>query len=338
MARDGIIRAIGPTRPAWVAVVALLLGAAAANAQDGGTAAGAANGSVIVDLSVLDSLRPAPADASRARGPVRLIPPSSGAASPSETVRLRPPGGASSRPAPPPQAAAPPPPPPELSGGTVPPPPSAETAPAPKKSPAESARTEEPKAAPPPSVAEPPPAPAPAEPPVATAGKKAPETAPPPPVAAPPPSEEPPVATARKEAPKTAPPPPPAAVPPPDQSAALPRVPKAPSTPGFGAGATRAIAYAAGEAKLTDDAQATLQAAIAALKTNPALRVQLKAYAAGDKEGESRARRLSLSRALGVRSFLIKQGVEPTRIDVRALGSNVPEGSPDRVDVSLVAR
>jgi hypothetical protein len=30
--------------------------------------------------------------------------------------------------------------------------------------------------------------------------------------------------------------------------------------------------------------------------------------------------------------------VEPTRIDVRALGSNVPDGSPDRVDVSLVAR
>jgi outer membrane protein OmpA-like peptidoglycan-associated protein len=316
MARDAIIRAFGMTRPAGVvAVVALLLAAAVANAQEGGTATGSAGDSVTVDLSVLESLGPAPADASRAGGTVRLIPPA----------------GTPSRPAPPPLTAAPPPPPAELTGGTAPPPPVTGATPAPTESPAESpaetVRREEPKAVPPPSAVEPP-AP-PSEPPAATAGKKAPETPPPPAVAAPqPPPQEPPAATARKEAPETAPPP--------AQSAALPKAPKA--APRFGAGATRAIAYAAGDTKLPDDAQAVLRAAVAALKTDPALRIQLNAYAASSKEGESRARRLSLSRALGVRSFLIKQGVEPTRIDVRALGSNVPDGSPDRVDVSLVAR
>jgi outer membrane protein OmpA-like peptidoglycan-associated protein len=208
------------------------------------------------------------------------------------------------------------------------PPPSAVEPPAPpSEPPAATAGKKAPEAPPPPTVAAP--LPPPQEPPAATAGKKIPETPPPPAVAAPqPPPQEPPAATARKEAPETAPPP--------AQSAALPKAPKA--APRFGAGATRAIAYAAGDTKLPDDAQAVLRAAVAALKTDPALRIQLNAYAASSKEGESRARRLSLSRALGVRSFLIKQGVEPTRIDVRALGSNVPDGSPDRVDVSLVAR
>jgi outer membrane protein OmpA-like peptidoglycan-associated protein len=320
MARDAIIRAFGMTRPAGVAVVALLLAAAAANAQEGGTATGTTGDSVTVDLSVLESLGPAPADASRPGGTVRLIPPA----------------GTLSRPAPPPLTAAPPPPPAELTGGTAPPPPVTGATPAPTKSPAETVRREEPEAAPPPAVAAP--LPPPQEPPAATAGKKTPEAPPPPAVAAPlPPPQEPPAATARKEAPEPAPPAP-AVTPPPAQSAALPKPPKAPSAPGFGAGATRSIAYSAGDTRLPDGAQAVLRAAVAALNSDPALRIQLKAYAAGSKEGESPARRLSLSRALGIRSFLIKQGVEPTRIDVRALGSNVPDGSPDRVDVSLVAR
>jgi outer membrane protein OmpA-like peptidoglycan-associated protein len=327
MARDGITRAIGATRPARLAVVVLLLGAAAANAQDGGTAKGAGNGSVTVDLSVLDSLRPAPANASRPRGTVRLIPPAGTASSGNNAARLRPPGSA-------PSAA--PPPPPELLGDTASPPPAAEAAPTAKVFPAEPAPAAEPKDSPPPSVVEPPTAPS--EPPTTTTDKGTPEAAPPPPVTAlPPPSEEP-AAAATPEAPSKAPRSPAAAPSPPAQSAALPKAPKAPSKSDFGAGATRAIAYAAGKADLPDDAQATLRAAVASLKADPALRIQLKAYAAGGKESESRARRLSLSRALGVRSFLIKQGIEPTRIDVRALGSNVPDGSPERVDVSLVAR
>ncbi len=63
------------------------------------------------------------------------------------------------------------------------------------------------------------------------------------------------------------------------------------------------------------------------------IRIQLLAYASGTPETASRARRMSLSRALAVRSYLIKQGVRSTRMDVRALGNNV-EGSPaDRVDI-----
>ncbi|MDA1132916.1 MAG: lysophospholipase, partial [Proteobacteria bacterium] len=63
-------------------------------------------------------------------------------------------------------------------------------------------------------------------------------------------------------------------------------------------------------------------------------RVQLNAFAGGTAETIGAARRLSLSRALTVRSYLIDQGVRSTDIDVRALG--IPEtGEPERVDVLL---
>ena len=64
------------------------------------------------------------------------------------------------------------------------------------------------------------------------------------------------------------------------------------------------------------------------------LRLQLVAYASGAGESANSARRLSLSRALAVRSYLIDKGVRSTRIDVRALGNRLEGGGdPDRVDV-----
>ena len=65
-------------------------------------------------------------------------------------------------------------------------------------------------------------------------------------------------------------------------------------------------------------------------------RLQLKAYASAQDSSASAARRLSLSRALAVRSFLIESGVSSTRIDVRALGAKSEAGPPDRVDLVVV--
>jgi hypothetical protein len=67
-------------------------------------------------------------------------------------------------------------------------------------------------------------------------------------------------------------------------------------------------------------------------------RLQLKAYAGGTAETLSSARRLSLSRALSVRSFLIEQGIRSTRIDVRALGRAEDSGPPERVDIVLLTQ
>jgi hypothetical protein len=66
--------------------------------------------------------------------------------------------------------------------------------------------------------------------------------------------------------------------------------------------------------------------------------MQLLAYAGGKKLSASKARRLSLSRALAIRSYLIGKGVRSTRIDVRALGNKIPSGKPDRVDLKIIQR
>jgi len=91
-------------------------------------------------------------------------------------------------------------------------------------------------------------------------------------------------------------------------------------------------------AKISDSARAPLQELSDKMKESENLRVQLLAYADGTAETASQARRLSLSRALAVRSFLINQGVRSTRMDVRALGNKAKSGPTDRVDAVLVER
>ncbi|MEO1248878.1 MAG: OmpA family protein [Pseudomonadota bacterium] len=69
------------------------------------------------------------------------------------------------------------------------------------------------------------------------------------------------------------------------------------------------------------------------LNRDESLRLQIRAYAGGTPEAATQARRLSLDRALAVRSMLIDQGVRGTRIDIRALGNSAPEEPRDRVDI-----
>jgi outer membrane protein OmpA-like peptidoglycan-associated protein len=98
------------------------------------------------------------------------------------------------------------------------------------------------------------------------------------------------------------------------------------------------IVFPKESARLPDTAREELAHLASRMTDDTALEVQLLAYAAGDDENASKARRLSLSRALAVSSFLIDQGVRSTRIVVRALGNKVPDGIPDRVDISVQKR
>ncbi|MCH8154792.1 MAG: OmpA family protein [Proteobacteria bacterium] len=93
------------------------------------------------------------------------------------------------------------------------------------------------------------------------------------------------------------------------------------------------VLFQEGSAVLSEAAKGQLKGVAAFLEANASARVQLLAYAKATAESASRARRLSLSRALAVRAFLIEQGVRSTRMDVRALGDKVPDGPVDRVDV-----
>ncbi|HTY70440.1 MAG TPA: OmpA family protein [Alphaproteobacteria bacterium] len=109
-----------------------------------------------------------------------------------------------------------------------------------------------------------------------------------------------------------------------------------PSTPVQGR--VGAIPFASGAADLPADSKSVLDQAAAQLKRDDEARLQIVAYASGGDDAGSQARRLSLSRALAVRSYLIDQGVRSTRMDVRALGNKSPDGPADRVDILMVHR
>lgn len=62
-------------------------------------------------------------------------------------------------------------------------------------------------------------------------------------------------------------------------------------------------------------------------------RLQVRAYATGEDGTASSARRIALSRALAIRSYLMDQGIKPARVDVRALGSETDRSPIDRADL-----
>jgi len=91
-----------------------------------------------------------------------------------------------------------------------------------------------------------------------------------------------------------------------------------------------------GQSDFTDQMEGPLAPLVKDLKSNEKSRVQLLAYAASVDGNASKARRLSLSRALSVRAHLMAQGIASTRMDVRALGDRDKSGPADRVDVLLL--
>ena len=98
------------------------------------------------------------------------------------------------------------------------------------------------------------------------------------------------------------------------------------------------IIFGDDDSKLPGGAETELGAIAEQVKGTDDFRIQLLAYAGGENLSASKARRLSLSRALSVRSFFIENGVRSTRIDVRALGDKTDEQPINRVDINIVER
>ena len=90
--------------------------------------------------------------------------------------------------------------------------------------------------------------------------------------------------------------------------------------------------------KLPDSMKDYLRKLADGLHDKKDLSLRLMAYADAEGLSASKARRLSLSRALSVRSFLIESGVRSTRIGVMALGSKTPDNPKNRVDISIAKR
>jgi outer membrane protein OmpA-like peptidoglycan-associated protein len=124
---------------------------------------------------------------------------------------------------------------------------------------------------------------------------------------------------------------PPASVP------ATPPTQTAPPTSVAAAASTRVL-FTAGGAELPDAAKGELDAMARQLSSNDR-RLQLVGYAGSTTDEANQARRISLQRALAVRSYLMERGVPNTRMDVRALGNRADgKDPPDRVDLVMLDR
>ncbi len=133
-------------------------------------------------------------------------------------------------------------------------------------------------------------------------------------------AEEPAPEEAAEEAAEEAPPEEPAE---PDPNAPAPAIPE---------GGVR-ITYPAGEKNVPTEAYAILDELAGRMTRDEGLRLQVECFAAGEKETEGKARRLSLIRCIAIRQYMIERDIRSTRMDIRALGFK-SEGQPvDRVDI-----
>lgn len=98
------------------------------------------------------------------------------------------------------------------------------------------------------------------------------------------------------------------------------------------------VSFAPGKADLSQKGAAAIKQMVASTHTDASVTYNVVAYAAGTKSDPSVARRLSLARALAVRKVLLANGVDASDIYLRAMGSNVPSGTTDRVDVTPLGR
>jgi outer membrane protein OmpA-like peptidoglycan-associated protein len=125
--------------------------------------------------------------------------------------------------------------------------------------------------------------------------------------------------------------PPPASAPPPPP----PISPQAATT----AAPTQAglrLTFAPGQSDLSPDSATDIKQFASAVPPGGSATFNVQAYAPGAKDDPSSARRLSLARAMAVRSALVADGVESARIFVRALGTQYGAGPADRVDVDVL--
>lgn len=128
-------------------------------------------------------------------------------------------------------------------------------------------------------------------------------------------------------------------VPPPAAQAPPPPPPPISDTAASSAkavGAGLRVTFGEGETDLSPASAGAIQNLVRTGPQGDGISFNVVAYAAGVPEDPSTARRLSLARALAVRSALIADGVSSTRIYVRALGAQAGDAPADRVDLSVL--
>jgi outer membrane protein OmpA-like peptidoglycan-associated protein len=103
---------------------------------------------------------------------------------------------------------------------------------------------------------------------------------------------------------------------------------------GFAGENQHVLPFTSGKAELDSETAAALEKDILPrLKNDPNLRLQINGFAAPDDNDDPR--RISLARALSVRTWLLGKGVEAQRMDVRALGLDSNGVPTDKVVIVL---
>jgi outer membrane protein OmpA-like peptidoglycan-associated protein len=134
-------------------------------------------------------------------------------------------------------------------------------------------------------------------------------------------------------------PPPPAAIPsvPANAPPAPPPIATPPSTPAVSAHpVTASITFSPNQTTLPLSATHNLTALGKQAAASPTATINVLAYAPADAHDPSVARRLSLDRALAIRSVLIAAGVPSSRIYLRALGASAPAGAANEAQISIL--
>jgi outer membrane protein OmpA-like peptidoglycan-associated protein len=96
------------------------------------------------------------------------------------------------------------------------------------------------------------------------------------------------------------------------------------------------VTFGAGQTDLSPASASAIKSVVQSAPPGDNTSFNVVAYAAGTPEDPSTARRLSLARALAVRSALMADGVSSARIYVRALGAAGGDEAPDRVDLAVL--
>jgi outer membrane protein OmpA-like peptidoglycan-associated protein len=96
------------------------------------------------------------------------------------------------------------------------------------------------------------------------------------------------------------------------------------------------IAFGSDQSDLNAASDAAIQKLAHTAPNRDTTSFNVLAFAHGDPQDPSTARRLSLSRALAIRSALMAAGVPSTRVYVRALGDQGGKGPPDRADITVM--
>lgn len=131
--------------------------------------------------------------------------------------------------------------------------------------------------------------------------------------------------------PPVAPPPAPANPTPPP----VPPVAAAAKTAAANVPAGLQLTFESGQSDLSAASVDAIKQFIAASPAGKGGTFNVLAYAAGVPHDPSAPRRLSLSRAIAVRSAMLAEGVSSAAIYLRALGAQGGDGPPDRVDISV---